>query len=81
MEVYLLVGTHCERFSLAPTRHKAEALRLNRHSSALDVLFYIPDKSKKDAGTKQLFDALMEICPLSNNKKKFKPQYSVKSIN
>lgn len=45
--LFLYCCTHCERLSLAPTRNKAEALGLNSHSSALDVLFNIPDKKKK----------------------------------
>lgn len=45
--LFLYCCTHCERLSLAPTRHKAEALGLNSHSSALDVLFNIPEKLKR----------------------------------
>ena len=36
-------STHCERLSLAATSNKAEALRLNGHSCALDVLLHIPE--------------------------------------
>jgi len=39
--------THCERFSLAPTCNEVEALGLNSYSSALDVLFDIPEQERK----------------------------------
>lgn len=39
----LVLLTHCERFSLASTCDKAEALGLNSHSGALNMLFDIPD--------------------------------------
>jgi len=38
------VQTYSERLPLAPAGHKAEALGLDRHASALDVLFYIPEE-------------------------------------
>lgn len=45
--LWLYSRTHCERFPLAPTGNKVEALGLNSHSSALDVLLNIPDQKGK----------------------------------
>lgn len=60
--LFLNCCTHCEGFSLAPTCNKAEALGLNSHSSALNVLFDIPDKKKqsitKRKCNKKISDAL-----------------------
>lgn len=37
-------STYCERLSLASTCNKAKALGLNCYSSALDVLFHVPEQ-------------------------------------
>lgn len=46
--------THCERFSLAATCNKTEALRLDGHSSALDVFLHIPYKKNNNIKAKQI---------------------------
>lgn len=47
-------STHCERLSLAATSNKAEALRLNGHSCALDVLLHIPETKLQQTLTSTL---------------------------